>query len=219
LDPLHPDLGDSFHNLAAALHSQGQPDQLSEAAECYRQASDIRRGLGPAATERRRGTLFHLADVLTRLARHAEAETALRELREVERASAEAPRLDATVLRLGECLLRQDKFADAETALREHRSFRQENLPGHFTARALLGWAMLGQKDYPAAESLLREAHRGFLARDMARPSTVSTQLLSDTTLRLVQLYDAWGQPDKAAEWREKLKGVDRSPAGLPGDS
>ena len=29
---------------------------------------------------------------------------------------------------------------------------------------------------------------------------------LSEALERLVQLYDAWGKPDQAAEWREKLK-------------
>jgi hypothetical protein len=30
---------------------------------------------------------------------------------------------------------------------------------------------------------------------------------LTQAVERLVQLYDAWGKPDKAAEWRKRLEG------------
>ena len=34
---------------------------------------------------------------------------------------------------------------------------------------------------------------------------------LREAVERLVQLYEAWSQPDKAAEWKEKLAEVDQA--------
>ena len=39
---------------------------------------------------------------------------------------------------------------------------------------------------------------------------------LTESLERLVQLYDAWGQPDPAAEWRVKLEVRNAVPQSVP---
>jgi hypothetical protein len=70
--------------------------------------------------------------------------------------------------------------------------------------RSQLGGALVGQEKYAAAEPLLLQGYAGLKEREATIPDEhkgYPTQALA----RLVQLYDAWGQPEKSAEWRKKL--------------
>ena len=91
-----------------------------------------------------------------------------------------------------ECLLSREKTeADAWTT---------------FNTQSLLGGSLLGQKNLPpdAAEPLLLAGYEGMKAREAKIPAQGKPRL-TEALERLVQLYDAWGKPSHAAEWREKL--------------
>ena len=60
---------------------------------------------------------------------------------------------------------------------------------------------LLGQKTYAEAEPLLLAGYEGMKAREAKVPKPRLTQAGE----RIVKLYEAWGQPEKAAEWRAKL--------------
>jgi serine/threonine protein kinase len=77
-------------------------------------------------------------------------------------------------------------------------------------------------RDYAQAEERLLLCHELLVAQPLARRITMVPEndmhewlewmeypdLLAETEASLVRLYDAWGKPDKAAEWRKKrLKG------------
>jgi serine/threonine-protein kinase len=64
-------------------------------------------------------------------------------------------------------------------------------------ARAVLGRALLAQKRYPEAEASLLAAYRGFRA---TWPNGVS--FTSWTRRQLIALYEAWGRPERAAQFR-----------------
>ena len=76
-----------------------------------------------------------------------------------------------------------------------------------FNSQSMLGGALLGQKKYAEAEPLLRAGYEGLkegLAEAMIQ--AISKVRLTEALERLVQLYDATGQKEKAAEWRKKLE-------------
>jgi tetratricopeptide (TPR) repeat protein len=110
-------------------------------------------------------------------------------------------------------LLKQQRCAEAEPLLRECLKFREEIEPHDWTTfntKSMLGGSLTGQKKYDEAEPLLLAGYEGMKQRaGTYRPR------LTEAIERLVQLYDAWGQPEKAAEWRAKLP---PAAAELPAD-
>jgi serine/threonine protein kinase/tetratricopeptide (TPR) repeat protein len=116
--------------------------------------------------------------------------------------------------------LEQRKYSEAEALLREglrilegvkdRPSFPQS--PDHFgVAQSLLGGCQLGQKKYAEAEPLLLTGYDMIKAGEPAIAPLYRNVLpealdLPEALERLVQLYDATGQKDKAAKWRKELE-------------
>ncbi len=63
---------------------------------------------------------------------------------------------------------------------------------------------MVGQKKFADAEPLILAGYEGMKARESKIPAP-DTPRLTEAAERVVQLYEAWGKKDKAAEWRAKL--------------
>ena len=102
--------------------------------------------------------------------------------------------------------LSQGKFTQSEPLAREAREIDRKNRPDdwqRFRAESLLGASLAGQKNYAEAEPLLIEGYQGMLARKdrIDIPNQYHLQLAHKW---LVQLYQAWGKPDKAAESKKK---------------
>jgi len=72
-----------------------------------------------------------------------------------------------------------------------------------FRAASLLGANLAGQKKYAEAEPLLLEGYQGMLARK-EQLAAQDQYHLDRAHEWLARLYQAWGKPDKAAEWRKK---------------
>ncbi|MBV8829804.1 MAG: serine/threonine protein kinase [Acidobacteriaceae bacterium] len=71
-----------------------------------------------------------------------------------------------------------------------------------FDDESLLGASLTAQKRYAEAEPLLISAHQQLLEREASIP--VSNRFIIDRAGRwILQLYDHWGKPREAAEWRE----------------
>jgi hypothetical protein len=99
--------------------------------------------------------------------------------------------------------------------LRECLTIREKATPddwSRFHAMSLLGGALLGQGQYAAAEPLLVQGHQEMMVR-RARIPAFSKPRLPEAAEGIVRLYQAWGKPDKAAEWKSQLELAD-----LPGD-
>ena len=69
----------------------------------------------------------------------------------------------------------------------------------------MLGEALAGQKQHAAAEPLLVQGYEGMKQRETKIPPQAKELRLREAVARLVQLYDAWGKKDKAAQWRKNL--------------
>ncbi len=111
---------------------------------------------------------------------------------------------------MGALLNAQERYEESEPLGRESVETGEEVLGAdHWRvagARSLLGQAIAGQERYEEAEPLLLEGHAGL---DAALPAGRKPQKLPPAIERLVRLYEAWGKPDKAAEWRAKLSEPD----------
>jgi lipopolysaccharide biosynthesis regulator YciM len=107
-------------------------------------------------------------------------------------------------------------FAKAEPILRECLTIREKIQPDDwwtFQTRSQLGGSLLGQKKFAEAEPLILQSYEGLKAREAKIP-VLNKKYLSEAAERVVNLYEAWGKPDKAAAWRKKVNrtpGSDRS--------
>jgi hypothetical protein len=149
------------------------------------------------------------ASALERLGRWADAEPPRREVlaRRRETTPAGGPLLAADLAQLGSNLLRQAKWSEAEPVLREGLAIRAKVRPddwSRFNLMSQLGGALLGQGKYAEAEPLVVQGYEGIKAR-AAKVPTADKPRLPEAAERVVRLYEAWGRPEQAKAWKEKL--------------
>ena len=91
---------------------------------------------------------------------------------------------------------------EAERVLREAVKLREENLPGKHFMTALskggLGEVLTKQKRFTEAEALLLESYEALKKSQAPNSPRIKTALL-----RLVTLYENWGRPEPANEYRK----------------
>jgi tetratricopeptide (TPR) repeat protein len=104
---------------------------------------------------------------------------------------------------LGAALTEDGRAEQAESLLREGLGILRKALPaGHWRLAAtdgFLGACLAAQGRFPEAEPLVLAGYRTLEADRHAPPLMVSLALE-----RVIRLYDAWGKPEKAAEWRAR---------------
>ncbi len=146
---------------------------------------------------------YMLAAVITFVsaARWTEAEAPARDLVELEvlRRPEGHQERELSRLLLGATLVHLDKFAEAEPLLRDVVPRVPEARWTHHWAKNLLGGSLLGQGKYDEAEPLLLDGYE-----KIAPPPHLALHKRRAFE-RVVRLYEAWGKPEKAAEWRQKL--------------
>jgi tetratricopeptide (TPR) repeat protein len=171
-----------------AMLDQAAGQVATQFADQPRVAAAIHAALGPA---------------YARVGRHELAEkhlqTALRLLRAA--VGPNDPQVAATLERLGNFLIERGNYDAAESVLRECWSARRTRLGETHVltahTRSLLGGCLLKQKQYEEAEQHLCASHEALRSQLGAQaPHTV------EASKRLADLYDAWGKPEKAAEYR-----------------
>lgn len=74
---------------------------------------------------------------------------------------------------------------------------------GRYSSENLLGASLSGQRKYTEAEPLLLAGYAGLLARAGTIPQE-NRWFVQQAGDWISDLYRDWGQPEKAAEWREK---------------
>jgi hypothetical protein len=108
---------------------------------------------------------------------------------------------------LGRDYIMLHQYAKAEPVLRDVLAAQIKSSPDdwhRYNLESLLGAALLGQKKFPEAETLILSGYQG-LKQEESTMSTPAKVFIKDAADRIPQLYTAWNKPDKAAEWREKL--------------
>jgi serine/threonine protein kinase len=112
-----------------------------------------------------------------------------------------------TMTEFGKTYLQAGKPEKAEPIFRECLAVLEKTQPDNwrtFDTRSLLGAALLGQKKYAAAEPLLLAGYQGMKEREAKVPPLQRRRLIEDPE-RLLRLYQAMGNQDKANEWRKNL--------------
>ncbi len=108
---------------------------------------------------------------------------------------------------LAEVRLQQKQYAAAELLLREALNNDEKTTPDgwrRFRSQSLLGASLAGQGRKAEAESVLLSGYRGMIARQATIPFE-DHLALTQAQEWIVQLYERWPKPDKAAEWRAKF--------------
>lgn len=102
-------------------------------------------------------------------------------------------------------LLTQRKLTEAEARARESVAIFQAQQPDSWRladAQSVLGGCLAAQRHFQEAEPLLVESYKR-LAQDKGE----GAKLVAEVLKRIVDLYVAWGRPDRAAPYQALLTG------------
>jgi serine/threonine protein kinase/tetratricopeptide (TPR) repeat protein len=201
----HPSTLSTQNNLALAYQAAGRLDQ---AIALFERTLADRTAKHGADHPRTLTTKYDLAAAYAARGDTARAESMLRDVLAARKQMLGAghPEVAEALSALGADLLRQRKWAEAEPLLRESLAIwdaKRRDAWSRFETRSLLGESLLGRKEYSAAEPLLLSGYDGLEARE-ATLAVQDKPRLSEAAARIVRLYEAWGQPEKAQQWRVK---------------
>jgi eukaryotic-like serine/threonine-protein kinase len=205
--PEHPLTLSTMHNLANTYAAEGK---YSQAETLGIQTLEIRRRVLGPEHPLTLSTLAAIASMYQRQGKYALAETYAAQALAARRHAlgSDDPETLASVGDLVLAYQSQGKFAEAEPLAREAVNLNRSKQPEdweRFRAESLLGANLAGQKKYAEAERLLLEGFDGMAARKDGI-SVSEWYHLHRAGDWLVQLYQAWGKPAKAAEWRESVQ-------------
>ncbi len=200
----HPEVLNALQGLAETHEAAGN---LERALALYQEtAAAVVRG---NFVYRFHGIVVRrLSGCLEKLNRFEEAETWRRRLVEVTRTrdGVQALSHGLALAGLGQNLLLQQKLTEAESVLRSALAIQQTQQPDaaltHQT-QFLLGTALLRQQNHAAAEPLLRQGYDGLKKLGSQLPA-LDQGWVGEARERLAQLYESWGKPAEAAQWRRE---------------
>jgi serine/threonine-protein kinase len=199
----HPLYASSLSAYSTVLERLGR---LEAADTAMRKVLDIRRQLLGEDHPDYAWTMFNYADFLVKLERHAEAAEWSRKVLALRGRTLDDahPAISTAMQVLGRAMAGLDSLDQAERLMRESLALRREHFPpGHWAIASSVSHlgVVIGQAGrYAEAERLLLESEAELLEKrgEMAQP-------VRDARQRLVDLYHAWGRPQQAAAWQEKL--------------
>ncbi len=213
LGPHSPAAAETLHNLGGLLYLRGN---LTEAEPLLREALEIRRQTFGDAHHTVAATCNSLGALLRERGEYDAAEQLLRQSLEIygEVLPAGHPSTAGSMMELGVLLTLTGRPRDAEPLLRQAWEIRRRHYGNHWltaNAASALGACLTALREYEEAETLLTE---GFTVLQSARGE--DDRLTRRALRRIIDLYDAWGKRESAAEWRTKLE-LDSQPGGAGG--
>ena len=208
LGAYHPHTIRTLDNLALAYVDAGKPDR---ALALWRQAAAGLERLGFVHGDS--GIIIvHLCLSLDKDGQAVEADDWRRRWLAAARETygPESAAYASALEQQGSILIDHERHAAAAPILRECLAIRRRTRPDDwktFLVQSFLGAALLGQREYAEAERLVVSGYEGLKAHEKQIPRFFVTLYLTHAGARVVRLYEAWGQPEKAAAWRSKLNG------------
>jgi len=110
---------------------------------------------------------------------------------------------------MGLTLARLQRYDESEASYRQAIAVDAEALsednPRLANSLMMLGTVLYLKGEFTASEEVLLESLE-LTERHVAEGRMTSSRGLLET---LARLYDAWGRPDKAAAWRERVAALD----------
>jgi tetratricopeptide (TPR) repeat protein len=114
------------------------------------------------------------------------------------------PMVGIVLNNLANLVQRKGDYDAAESLYREAIAVKRHTFPeNHWdiaTVKSLLGGCLIAARRYRDAEPLLLESYPPIAAQFGAAHNRSLVALR-----RIGDLYEAWGKPDQASEWRAKL--------------
>ncbi|HEY1203798.1 MAG: serine/threonine-protein kinase [Bryobacteraceae bacterium] len=215
LGPDHPDTALAMNDLGMSVSDQ---KRYPEAEDLYLRAQAIYRKALAAGQSESLAPTMNLALLYQQEKRYAEAEAAYAEVIRFERqvSGESSSGFDGELAALGVVRLELHKFAEAEPVLRESLELRKKRDPNgyrRYNSESALGASLAGQSKYAQAEPFLLSGYEGMkqLGDKLPESGKPRFKLAGE---RIVQLYESWGKPQQAAEWRAKLR-----PDRMPGEA
>ncbi len=182
--------------------------QVEDAVESYQRALSIFNAHEQQNAKSALEAKMELAEALIAIEELEDAEVLARDALEgwLEIGSDRTLHVPRSMIILGNVMTTSSRFEKAELLLRETLAIIDErrlkaadvsSVGGQ--ARSVLGQCLAGLGHYDEAESLMLEGYRMLqTVEPMRRIHT------NNARLRLVALYEDWGKPEKANEWRDK---------------
>jgi serine/threonine protein kinase/Flp pilus assembly protein TadD len=198
-----PLVAESLDRLGLILQSKGA---LEEAESCYREALVMQRAALGEESGAVADTLNSLALLLQQRGALAEAERLARQSLATyrQRLGEDHPLIALGLGNLAKILCDAGDYAAAEPLFRQALAIRRAKLPeNHWrtgSTEAGLGSCLAALQRYDEAEPLLLAGH------DKLKTAFGDSHARTRAAVQnLAQLYEAWGKPDQAAEWRARL--------------
>jgi tetratricopeptide (TPR) repeat protein len=198
----HPDVAMDLNNLAALLHEKGD---YAAAESMYREAVAAKTKILGKEHPDLAMTLNNEAELLQDMGECGEAVPLYSEALTIcRKALGNAHKETALVVaRLAGALACDGRPGQAVPLAREGARSLEGQLPVDDADRAegesILGYCLGKLRQYPEAEPLLLSSYKVLLSKE---PGRLRTRRAGDAILGL---YEAWGKPEKAKEWRAKL--------------
>jgi serine/threonine protein kinase/Tfp pilus assembly protein PilF len=108
---------------------------------------------------------------------------------------------------VGTALIARGKYEEAEAALANSLAVYEKHGPDlwqRYGSAALLGESLALQKKFAQAEPLLLQGYDGMTQRSATIPWCYKDRIVRAGE-QIVRLYETWGMPTKAKQWRERL--------------
>jgi tetratricopeptide (TPR) repeat protein/tRNA A-37 threonylcarbamoyl transferase component Bud32 len=206
LGPDHPITLIRRTNLAEVYRHAGRLSEAVGLVEATLKSFEASLGPDHPETLRNRNVV---SEIYESLGRTTEAEALYRNtlVRRRKADGPESPFLASDLASLGGSLLNQLRWSEAEPLVRESMAIFEKAMPDEwprYLTMSLLGGSLLGQGKYAEAEPLVVEGYEGMKAREAKIPAPRKS-ILSEAAVRVVRLYEEWGKPDQAADWKIKL--------------
>ena len=205
LGPEHSSTLVTMMNLAGAYR---EDRRIADALKLFDETLTLQKArIGPNHPDTL-ATMIQLGRTFLAAGRPADALPLLAEVLKISRARL-GPEHTTTLSALDDIVdanLELRRWPEAETAAHECFKLREGKEPlelEHFRTMSQLGAALAGQGKYAHAEPLMLQGYDGLKERE-ALMQYMEKQWLLDAARRLVDLYNAWGKPEKAAEWAKK---------------
>ena len=200
----HFDTLDAMDNLGTVYTDEGK---FQEADALFSVLLEARHRLQGEEAADTLYTLNEQAWLLREEGKLGDAESLFARLLEIRRRT-QGPQDSETadvLVSLGQVRVEEHKYPEAEPLLREALGTYEKTSPEswqRYHCQSLLGMSLAGQTKYAEAETAELAGYQGMVQRAESVPFKTRAAI-PDAQEQLVSLYDSWGKPEKAAEWRD----------------
>jgi tetratricopeptide (TPR) repeat protein len=206
LGPQHPDTLLTMNNLALLYTQQGK---LAQGQPLYTTALDGRTKVLGADHPDTLSTMSNLASLYARQGKYDQAEPLFTKATDAMRRvlGEDHPETLRSANNLGFVYLSSQKVAAAEQlyakTLDTQRRVLGNDHPDTVATMGNLGLTYFAQRKFAQAEPLMVANYEGMSKRTGPEDNPAA---LDQVGKLIVQLYQSWGRPDKAAEWTQRLR-------------